>query len=174
MGICQDPAFGFYYAGDLEALEQAGAELVPINTLLDSQLPSVDALFIGGGFPETQMQALSANTSMRASIKAAIEAGLPTYAECGGLMYLAENLRWKQASAPMVGIIPADVVMSKKPQGRGYIELSETDAMPWPHKPEGNPIIHAHEFHYSRLEGLQKKGKFAYRVHRGQGINGSI
>jgi len=172
IAICQDPAFGFYYAGDLEALKHAGAELVPINTLLDVKLPPVDALFIGGGFPETQMQALSANHSMRASIKAAIEVGLPTYAECGGLMYLAENLIWKQKSVPMVGVIPADVVMSKKPQGRGYIELIETEAMPWPHKSAKHSIIHAHEFHYSRLEGLQGKGKFAYEVKRGQGING--
>jgi cobyrinic acid a,c-diamide synthase len=172
IAVCQDPAFGFYYAGDLEALERAGAELVVVNTLMDSELPQVDALFIGGGFPETQMQALSENCSMRASIKTAIEAGLPTYAECGGLMYLAENLIWKDNSAAMVGIIPADVVMSKKPQGRGYIELSETEDMPWPHKPETGAIIHAHEFHYSRLKGLQEKGKFAYQVKRGQGING--
>lgn len=172
IGICQDPAFGFYYAGDLASLKQAGAELVSINTLVDTQLPQIDALFIGGGFPETQMHALSANHSMRASIKAAIEAGLPTYAECGGLMYLAENLQWNNASAPMVGVIPADVVMSKKPQGRGYIKLAETDAMPWPDKLTDQTVINAHEFHYSRLEGLQKKGKFAYRVLRGQGING--
>jgi len=172
IAVCQDPAFGFYYAGDLEALEQAGAELVIVNTLIDSALPAVDALFIGGGFPETQMQALSENHSMRASIKTAIEAGLPTYAECGGLMYLAENLIWKGDSAAMVGVIPADVVMSKKPQGRGYIKLSETEDMPWPYKSEANTIIHAHEFHYSRLEGLQDKGKFAYKVQRGHGING--
>ncbi|HPY42213.1 MAG TPA: cobyrinate a,c-diamide synthase, partial [Thiolinea sp.] len=95
IGVCQDAAFGFYYPGDLEALQQAGAELVKIDTLQDAQLPSIDGLFIGGGFPETQMQQLEANRSMRSSIRLAIEAGLPTYAECGGLMYLARSLSWQ-------------------------------------------------------------------------------
>ncbi len=172
IAICQDPAFGFYYAGDLEALKNAGAELVIVNTLVDSVLPAVDALFIGGGFPETHMQTLSANQTMRHSLKIAIEAGLPTYAECGGLMYLAENIVWKGQSAAMVGIIPSDVIMSKKPQGRGYIKLSETEAMPWPYKTAKDTIINAHEFHYSRLDDLQEKGQFAYKVLRGYGING--
>jgi cobyrinic acid a,c-diamide synthase len=109
---------------------------------------------------------------LRKQIKKAIEAGLPTYAECGGLMYLSENIIWKGQSAAMVGIIPSDVIMSKKPQGRGYIKLSETEAMPWPYKTAKDTIINAHEFHYSRLEDVQEKGKFAYKVLRGYGING--
>jgi len=187
IGICEDSAFGFYYVGDKRALMAAGAELVSINTLEDEVFPDVDGLFIGGGFPETHMQQLAENTSMRAQIRDAIEAGLPTYAECGGLMYLTQNLRWKGRSAPMVGIIPGDAVMHKKPQGRGYVKLTETKNMPWPEPVKGDfvednvednngaEVINAHEFHYSRLENADKlagKGEFAYKVQRGVGITG--
>ena len=172
IGICQDAAFGFYYPGDLEALQQAGAELVKIDTLHDLQLPSIDGLFIGGGFPETQMQQLAANHSMRNSIRVAIEAGLPTYAECGGLMYLARSLKWKNQQAEMVGIIPGDAVMYTKPQGRGYVHLEETEAMPWPRTATPSERVQAHEFHYSRLENLSVAGQYAYKVKRGQGIDG--
>lgn len=172
IGICQDAAFGFYYPGDLEALQQAGAELVKIDALQDTQLPDLDGLFIGGGFPETQMQQLAANRSMRLSIRAAIETGLPTYAECGGLMYLARSLKWKNQQADMVGIIPGDAVMYPKPQGRGYVQLEETAAMPWPNSVTGTELVQAHEFHYSRLENLTATGQYAYKVKRGQGIDG--
>ena len=180
IGICEDPAFGFYYEGDKQALRDAGAELISINTLEDEKLPeNLDGLFIGGGFPETQMQALADNTSMRYHLKKAIEAGLPTYAECGGLMYLSQSLHWNGQSAPMVGIIPADAKMYSKPQGRGYVELEETSDMLWDDNSSESKqrIINAHEFHYSQLESmdmnaLSKKGKFAYKVHRGVGITG--
>ena len=171
IGICQDPAFGFYYPGDIEALQQAGAEIIPINTLTDPALPDIDGLFIGGGFPETQMHQLSANKSMLQSIHTAIENGLPTYAECGGLMYLSRSLQWNDEQAEMVGIIPGDVVMHKKPQGRGYVKLQETADMPWPGG-SAEQIINAHEFHYSALENLTEKGRFAYRMLRGTGIDG--
>lgn len=172
IAICQDPSFGFYYPGDLEALQQAGAELVPVNTLKDTALPAnIDGLFIGGGFPETHMQQLAANTAMRVSIRTAIDNGLPTYAECGGLMYLSRSLIWNGEQAAMVGIIPGDAVMHKKPQGRGYVKLQETADMPWPDGDQ-QKIINAHEFHYSRLENLTTTGKFAYRMERGTGIDG--
>jgi cobyrinic acid a,c-diamide synthase len=171
IGICQDPAFGFYYPGDLEALQQAGATLVPVNTLQDTALPDIDGLFIGGGFPETHMQQLAANTSMRESIRHAIDNGLPTYAECGGLMYLSRSLIWNGQQAAMVGVIPGDAVMHLKPQGRGYVKLQETADMPWPGG-DTTHTINAHEFHYSRLENLTATGKFAYRMRRGTGIDG--
>lgn len=193
LGICQDSAFGFYYASDKLALEQAGATLIPVNTLSDKALPdNLDGLFIGGGFPETQMSDLAANESMRESIRQAIEAGLPTYAECGGLMYLSQSLHWNEQSAEMVGIIPAQAHMYKKPRGRGYVKLEETTAMPWGSFNGQNDqgqvaepkLINAHEFHYSQLECqpenetadlatiLEDKGCFAYKVHRGVGITG--
>ena len=176
IGICEDSAFGFYYVGDKQALRTAGAELVSINTLEDKNLPDLDGLFIGGGFPETHMQQLTENKSMRDSIQQAIEAGLPTYAECGGLMYLAQNLHWNGQSSEMVGIIPGDAVMHQRPQGRGHVELMETDDMPWSGTDNTATLIKAHEFHYSQLENgeneLLKKGKFAYKIQRGVGITG--
>ncbi|MBJ6611399.1 MAG: cobyrinate a,c-diamide synthase [Candidatus Thiothrix moscowensis] len=172
IAICQDPAFGFYYPGDLEALQQAGAELVPVNTLHDTALPAnIDGLFIGGGFPETHMQQLSANVLMRESIHTAIDNGLPTYAECGGLMYLSRSLVWNGQQASMVGVIPGDAVMYPRPQGRGYVKLQETADMPWPGG-DSSKTINAHEFHYSRLENLTGEGHFAYRMTRGTGIDG--
>lgn len=171
IGVCQDPAFGFYYPGDLQALQQAGAELVSVNTLKDATLPALDGLFIGGGFPETHMQQLAANHSMREAIRQAIEQGLPTYAECGGLMYLSRSLFWNGEQAAMVGVIPADAVMHDKPQGRGLVRLQETAEMPWAGG-DINHVIQAHEFHYSGLENFAQQGRFAYRILRGTGIDG--
>ncbi len=174
IGIARDSAFGFYYADDLDALRGAGAELVPFDTLRDSRLPEVDAVFIGGGFPETQMEALEANTSLRRALREAIEGGLPAYAECGGLMYLARRIRWGERSSEMVGVLPADVVMHSRPQGRGYVRLAETGRGPWPLLDgAGAPAeVAAHEFHYSRLENLSGEVEFAYRVLRGTGADG--
>ena len=130
IGIAQDRAFGFYYADDLTALRAAGAELVPIDTLHDTHLPAIDGLFIGGGFPEACMPALEANGTLRNALRVAIEGGLPTYAECGGLMYLARSICWQGRTAQMVGAIPGDVVMHERPVGRGYAHLQETAVMP--------------------------------------------
>ncbi len=171
IGIARDPAFGFYYTDDLQALQASGAELVSINTLQDPHLPDIDGLIIGGGFPESFMTELEANVSLRGDIKQAIDNGLPTYAECGGLMYLAKTLSWKGESRQMVGAIPGDIVMHDKPVGRGYVRLKETGASPWR---SAAPVeeIHAHEFHYSSIENLPEGLTYAYDVLRGHGING--
>ena len=172
IGIAQDAAFGFYYAGDLEQFKQAGVELVPFNTLTDKTLPSVDGLFIGGGFPETQMAALEQNQSLRQSIYNFIEEGGPAYAECGGLMYLTRSLSWKEKQYKMVGVIPTDCIMCDRPQGRGYVRLHQTPHAPWGKLPNKSKEIAAHEFHYSKLENLGEEIKFAYEVLRGTGIDG--
>jgi cobyrinic acid a,c-diamide synthase len=173
IGVARDKAFGFYYPDDLLALEQAGAVIVPVNTLHDAVLPEVDGLFIGGGFPEMFMAELQANASMRSSICSAIEAGLPVYAECGGLMYLAQTLRWKDQVFDMVGAIPADVVMHARPVGRGYVELQASGEAPWcAQAGTGTATVHGHEFHYSSLENVASDMKFAYRVLRGHGVDG--
>jgi cobyrinic acid a,c-diamide synthase len=171
IAIAQDAAFGFYYPDDLEALAQAGAELVPFSPLTDKALPDgIDGLFIGGGFPETQMAALEANGEMRHSIHEAIEAGLPTYAECGGLMYLSRSVSWKAQHSEMVGIIPGDVMMHEKPIGRGYAQIRETGHGPWPDSQAG-ACYRVHEFHYSSLENLPEGLQYAYEMERGYGIN---
>lgn len=171
IGIARDQAFGFYYPDDLEHLTAAGAELVPFSTLEDAELPEVDGLFIGGGFPETLMERLEANTAMRRAMREAIEAGMPVYAECGGLMYLTRSLRWNEEHREMVGAIPADTVMHPKPVGRGYIRLRETGQGPWPGTCAGNEF-NAHEFHYSALENVAPDLCYAYEVVRGKGVTG--
>ena len=169
IGIARDEAFGFYYADDLERFLAHGVELVWLDMIRDPALPDLDGLFIGGGFPETAMKALSENVSMRDSVRRAIENGLPTYAECGGLMYLSRSISWNGATAEMVGVIPGHVTMSQRPHGRGYIQLRETSASPWPGREEGRAIA-GHEFHYSELQNLPPDVTFAYEVLRGTGI----
>ncbi len=176
IGIARDAAFGFYYPDDLEALARAGAELVPFDALHDRSLPPVDGLFIGGGFPETQMAALEANRTMRESIRTAIASGLPAYAECGGMMYLSETLTWNGETREMCGALPGRAVMHDRPQGRGYVVLEETGAGPWPMAASKTGVparIPAHEFHYASLDGLPEDLTFAYRVVRGHGIDGA-
>jgi len=172
IGIARDRAFGFYYADDFEALERAGAELVFFDTLRDARLPRVDGLIIGGGFPEMFMAELEANAAMRADILTAIRSGMPAYAECGGLMYLARSLSWKGTTRRMVGAIPGDVVMHERAQGRGYVRLAPTGIHPWAGPGEQGAEIAAHEFHYSSIEGLDPATRFAYRVVRGHGADG--
>jgi cobyrinic acid a,c-diamide synthase len=175
IAIARDAAFGFYYPDDLDALERAGAELIPFDALADRRLPDADGLFIGGGFPETQAQKLTANASLRGDIKSALDAGMPAYAECGGLMYLARSLTWQGQRFEMAGVIPGDVVLHDRPVGRGYVVLHETGNSPW-HAPGDATVdgadIPAHEFHYASLEGLPSDTAFAYRIKRGFGIDG--
>jgi cobyrinic acid a,c-diamide synthase len=172
IGIARDRAFGFYYPDDLEALEHAGAEILFFDTLRDARLPSVDGLIFGGGFPEVFMRELEANTALRGEILAAIEAGMPAYAECGGLMYLARSLTWRGDTRRMVGAIAGDVVMHERPVGRGYVKLAPTAAHPWRDHGENQIEIPAHEFHYSSIDGLAPNTRFAYRVARGFGVDG--
>ncbi|MBJ7534245.1 hydrogenobyrinic acid a,c-diamide synthase (glutamine-hydrolyzing) [Rhodomicrobium vannielii ATCC 17100] len=173
IAIARDSAFGFYYADDLEAFEREDARLCFFDTLSDNRLPDADGLFIGGGFPETQGAGLEANGELRADIARRIRAGLPTYAECGGMMYLARSIRWKGVSHEMVGVIPADAVMYDRPQGRGLVILHETREALWT-PPGASPCanIPGHEFHYAALENMSSGQRFAYRVARGEGIGG--
>jgi cobyrinic acid a,c-diamide synthase len=171
IGIAQDAAFGFYYPGDLDAIRATGAEIVPVDTINDSELANIDGLFIGGGFPERHAAQLEANTKMRESIRTAIENGLPTYAECGGLMYLSRKLHWQDKSFDMVGAITADTTMHEKSCGRGYVKLAENrGSSPWGLIGDTDTFIHAHEFHYSSIDGLADDTEYAYTVKRGTGI----
>jgi cobyrinic acid a,c-diamide synthase len=170
IGVARDRAFGFYYPDDLEALEAAGARLVPVDTLNDERLPAIDGLFLGGGFPEMLARGLEANAGLRRAILVAVEGGLPVYAECGGLMYLARTLTTQAGETrEMVGALPVDVVMHAKPVGKGYVTLRETEHHPWPGAARE---IRGHEFHYSSVENVDPGLRFAYRLTRGQGIGG--
>jgi cobyrinic acid a,c-diamide synthase len=178
IGVAHDRAFGFYYADDLDALCAAGATLVPFDTLNDAHLPNVDGLFIGGGFPESFAAELEANVALRTQLLHAIDAGLPVYAECGGLMYLARSLRCNGRVHRMVGAIPGDAVMQERPVGRGYVSLAETPEFPWPRHAGGATesaraaVVRAHEFHYSSLLNLPADQRYAYAVSRGHGVDG--
>ncbi len=169
IGVIRDAAFGFYYPDDLEAFKAAGAELVFINALSDTQLPDIDGLFIGGGFPEVRMRELSANTGLRDQIRTALTAGLACYAECGGLMYLCESLTWKGQREPMVGLIRGNAVMHDRPQGRGYARFSLRENHPW--GPQGTQV-QAHEFHYASIENLPDNSEFTCDIKRGFGVDG--
>lgn len=168
IAIAQDAAFGFYYGEDLDALA-AEAELVPFDTLQDAALPEAEGLIIGGGFPEMFMDALADNVSLRNDIRRKIEAGLPTYAECGGLMYLSRSLAYQGQRRDMVGVVPGDTVMHERPVGRGYARLQPTGEDRWAEA----AVIPAHEFHYSSLENLPADASYAYKVLRGHGIDGT-
>ncbi len=170
IAYARDVAFGFYYPGDFDALRAAGAELVSFDTMQDTQLPVVDGIFIGGGFPEVHMQALQLNLSLRQDLRRAIEAGMPVYAECGGLMYLTRSLRWHGQTCEMVGALPADTVMHERPQGRGYVRLRPAGPGLWPAPAPAE--IRGHEFHYSSLENVDPDLEYAYDVVRGTGIDG--
>ncbi len=170
LGLVRNAAFGFYYPDDILAFQQAGVKIIEIDPFVDTELPCIDALFIGGGFPETSMDKLEENISLRQAIKTAINNGLPAYAECGGLMYLARSIEWNNRTHKMVGCLEGDIIMEARPQGRGYVQLEETTENPWPQSTK--KIIHAHEFHYSHFKNVDKNVKFAFRVLRGMGING--
>jgi len=172
IAIARDAAFGFYYPDDLAALTRAGAELIDFSPVRDPDLPEVDGLFIGGGFPEFRLRELSGNRSMRAAVRDFVASGGPVYAECGGLMYLCRELHWGERRGALCGVLNADVVMHERAQGRGYVRLRETPAFPWPGAAVGAREINAHEFHHSAIAHPDPAWTFGYRVLRGQGIDG--
>jgi cobyrinic acid a,c-diamide synthase len=173
LGIIRDSAFQFYYAENLEALEREGARLVELSALTDSTLPAdLDGLYIGGGFPETHVQTLAENRTFRRSVKNAAAAGLPVYAECGGLMYLGAAIKTIEGERfPMAGVFPCDFVMGRKPQGHGYTVLEVTRENPY--FPLGTHLK-GHEFHYSRIQPEPgPEDALAFHVVRGAGISGN-
>lgn len=171
VAVAKDQAFGFYYQDDLDAFKSLGVKVEYFDTLKASELPKCDALFIGGGFPEMQLEALSANQSLLIDIKLKIEQGLPTYAECGGLMYLSRKITHQGKSHKMVGIIEGDAIMTAKPIGRGYVQLAPTKDHPWAGVASK---IYAHEFHYSKLENISPETHYAYKVLRGVGVDNML
>jgi len=168
VGVIKDTAFQFYYPDNLEALERQGARICEINALRDRTLPEIDALYIGGGFPETQAAELVANKGFCSALKAAAENGLPIYAECGGLIYLGRRLKVDERIYPMTSVLPVDFVLEKRPQAHGYTILEVRGSSPFLEK---GVIIRGHEFHYSRIVNLDDLPPMAYYMRRGAGIN---
>jgi cobyrinic acid a,c-diamide synthase len=172
IGVLRDRAFTFYYPENLEALEGAGAELTFIDAFSDTKLPELDALYIGGGFPEMFMDQLSANAALRASIREAVESDLPVYAECGGLMYLSQRIVWGEKSAQMVGVLPVEIEMTGKPQGHGYVVAEVKKENPF-FAP--GTVLRGHEFHNSRLISISTENLLitTYSLLRGKGLGDS-
>lgn len=147
IAVAQDRAFCFYYQDALDLLRDLGAELVSFSPISDRALPECDALLLGGGYPELYLEALSGNTSMRESVRAACEGGLPVLAECGGFMYLQQAIEDGQGvSRPMAGVLPGVARLGKRLTRFGYAEVTAR---------EDNLLCRAgesmrvHEFHYS-------------------------
>ncbi|MFC2017276.1 cobyrinate a,c-diamide synthase [Chloroflexota bacterium] len=167
LGVMFDSVFTFYYPENLEALTQAGAELVFIDSIHDCELPDIDGLYIGGGFPEMFLHELEANSQIRSRISQAIEDYLPVYAECAGLMYLCQGIKWREQRSEMIGVIPAEVEIRPKPQAHGYVMVEVV---------EENPLLPVglkfwgHEFHHSAVVKSEDL-KFAYQVLRGKGVD---
>ena len=171
IGVMQDSAFQFYYPENIEALIDEGADVVRVSPLRDQGLPDLDALYIGGGFPETHAGALADNQSFRQQLSALAEEGLPIYAECGGLMYLGEKLVLDSGTYPMAGVLPIVFGFSKKPQGHGYTILRVDHANPF--YPVGTEIK-GHEFHYSKaIEWGGDDADLAFTMTRGKGLTAS-
>ncbi|MCS7198794.1 MAG: hydrogenobyrinic acid a,c-diamide synthase (glutamine-hydrolyzing) [Caldimicrobium sp.] len=169
IGVFYDSAFQFYYPENLDALSSLGARLIFINSLEQRSLPRVSALYLGGGFPELQGEFLADNISLRKEVKEAAESGMPIYAECGGLMYLGEEIEWNNKIYPMSGVLPIKFKVDKKPRGHGYVVAEVTTPNPYY---EIGSIVKGHEFHYSYpVEIREKKGmRFAFQLERGSGL----
>jgi cobyrinic acid a,c-diamide synthase len=167
IGFLRDSAFTFYYPENLEALESAGVELVPVEALAAARLPEgLDALYIGGGFPETHAAALAANRAFLASLAEQAGRGLPVYAECGGLMLLARSISWRGQAFPMAGVLPFGVEVCSAPQGHGYATVRVDGLNPF--FAEG-AVLKGHEFHYSRILPGGATPRTAFSVIRGTG-----
>jgi cobyrinic acid a,c-diamide synthase len=164
IAIAYDRAFNFYYADNLELLEQLGAELVFWSPLEDEALPDgVSGLYFGGGFPEVFAERLSQNRGALTTVRSAIAAEMPTYAECGGLMYLAEKLLdFEGRSWEMVGILPTSAQMKKK-LTLGYRQAT---ALQNSFLVKANEAVCGHEFHHSTLTQAANSPLYMLRGYR--------
>ena len=169
IGVLRDEAFSFYYPENLTALENAGATLCEISPLQDEELPTIDGLYAGGGFPEVYAPRLSANFALREDLARQIDAGLPVWAECGGLMYLSRSLVSNGKAHDMVGALPIVVEQTDRPQGHGYVRAQVDRANPF--LAEGTELC-GHEFHYSRLLTRTDDLASVLRINRGTGVGG--
>ena len=169
VGYFADAAFSFYYPENLDCLRTHGAELVAIGPQIDAGLPEIDALYIGGGFPELHAERLGNNRKLAIDLSKRVEAGLPVFAECGGLMYLAREIRVDGSTYPMAGVLDLVVEQNPRPMGHGY-EVAIVD--------RDNPFFESgfrlagHEFHYSQVVGGDDRERTVLGVERGTGVGG--
>ena len=167
IGYLSDSAFSFYYPENLACLRHHGAETVEIKPGSGAHLKDVDALYIGGGFPEIHAERLADDHELAANLRRRVAEGMPVYAECGGLMYLARELRTEGSTYPMAGVLDLVVEQTARPQGHGY-EVARVD--------RDNPFFGAgtelagHEFHYSKVVAGDDLQRTVLSVVRGSGV----
>lgn len=163
IGVARDRAFCFYYEDNFDALRAAGADLVAFSPLEDRELPdSLDALYFGGGYPELWADALTANVDMQTAVRRFIESGRAVYAECGGLMYLAQSIQGRDGRRwPMVGALPFTVVMTERLQRFGYVEVTLTQNCVLG---SAGTIARGHSFHCSRIADVPTDIPQSYRL----------
>ena len=163
IGIARDEAFHFYYPDNLEALTICGVEWAPFSPLADVSLPDgLDAIYLGGGYPEVFAGRLSENHAMLDAIRRFVDSGRAVYAECGGLMYLGQTLQMLDGRRlPMAGVLPIETAMRPKLKTLGYVEVAA-----------GDRVLRGHEFHYSEIvadETASHGWQCAHRVRRRRG-----
>jgi len=152
LGVARDEAFSFYYEDALDLLESRGARIVPFSPLHDRDLPPVHGLYLGGGFPEIYAGGLAENVRLRGQVKEAVASGMPVYAECGGMMYLAQTLVDEGGQEhPMVGVLPVVTRMQPRMAALGYVTLTATTDTMLLRKGE---TVRGHEFHFSTTTPL--------------------
>jgi len=164
IGVAFDNAFCFYYQDNLDRLQMAGAELVFFSPMTGN-LPDVDAVYLGGGYPELHLAALE-SSRCRQELKRAADSGMPVYGECGGLMYLTKEIQ-SDKTYRMCDILPASAEMTKRIQALGYVK---GECVSGPSFLRSGQKITGHEFHYSRLEP-SGDARYALRLSRGKGID---
>jgi cobyrinic acid a,c-diamide synthase len=167
IAVLRDEALTFYYPENIEALEEAGATLEQVSPLDDASLGDVDAVYVGGGFPEAHAARLADNRALQSSLRAAVSAGTPVYAECGGLMYLAKQLIVNGSTYPMAGVLDVTIEQTPHPVGHGYAEGLIDRSTPF--FPAG-ARLRGHEFHYSHVVDGRDREATALRLDRGTGI----
>ncbi len=173
LAVARDKAFSFYYQDNLDILHDLGADLVDFSPIKDNALPvGTDGIYLGGGFPELYSEELSSNKEMMKEIRARATGGMPIYAECGGLVYLSNEIVDKDGNVwPLCGLYSGRAKMNSKLQSLGY--KSATTVQDNILAGKGSKII-GHEFHYSSVNGFGKSEKRAYKVAGDIGLEGFI
>lgn len=164
IGLASDQAFNFYYQRNLDLLKAAGAKIVEFSPLTDSRLPEVDAVYLGGGFPESFLQELAANREFKSDFKEKVKQGLPAYAECGGLMYFCRQVKdFEGKEFQMLDLLPAEIEMTSKLQEMGYREVeASADNLLF----KKGEKARGHVFHYSRISKIDQKVKRSYKYRK--------
>ena len=168
VGIIKDSAFQFYYPDNIEALIEKGAEIVYISPLTQTIIPDLDAVYMGGGFPETHAPQLAANIEFKSALKKLAQKGVPIYAECGGFMFLGKSIEIDQKVYPMADILPVSFGLSERPVGHGYTSVKVVSGNPFYKKGD---MIRGHEFRYSTILDIDyQPDEMAFKMERGKGI----